>query len=154
MKYKFIKIKDYPYLLWIDNIRTYDTHFIKYVAKGIGRFVYNQLKKGKAPIGAIPYLIKQTHKDRMDILNNNEVILAFDNQRYFTYHSGIIIEDTIIKDNINYPALTIKDIHIEKYEHGKHYYPFVGNLHIIDDGVDKWNTYDYAYSIALKHLHD
>ena len=55
----------------------------------------------------------------------------------------------IIKD-FNYSE---KDIRIKKWDGGKHYYAFIDNIEVKDDDGDiKWNTYDFAYKMAIKKL--
>lgn len=51
-----------------------------------------------------------------------------------------------------FPNYTEKDIKIESFEGGKHFYLYIGNIQFRDGDKLKWDTYDEAYQFALKEL--
>lgn len=51
-----------------------------------------------------------------------------------------------------FPNYTEKDIKVESFEGGKHFYLYIGNIQFRDGDKLKWDTYDEAYKFGLKEL--
>lgn len=53
------------------------------------------------------------------------------------------------RENLVFPNYTLKDIRIKQFEHGKHYYAYVGDTQIRNGEDLKWDTYNEAYDFAV-----
>lgn len=63
------------------------------------------------------------------------------------YH-GYCAEDkeyaVVKREKLVYPEFEKKDIKIEKFPYGAHYYAYVGDVQVKDGDTLKWNTYEEA----------
>lgn len=59
---------------------------------------------------------------------------------------------TLMKDNFDFPAFTLSDIHIKKWPGGNHYYAYAGNKQVVIGDKVKWNTQKAAEDAALCFL--
>jgi len=77
-------------------------------------------------------------------------LVANDKMGYFPIKPTDSYEIQEIEDKLFY---TENDIEINKWWGGNHYYAKVAGIDVIDDnGNVKWNTSDYARSMAIKFL--
>lgn len=51
---------------------------------------------------------------------------------------------------LDFPRLYSKDIRIEQFPDGRHYYAYVGDVQVKDGNILKWDNYDEAFSAAKK----
>lgn len=86
------------------------------------------------------------------ILSNN--ILLLTSSLSYMFLDGFEIIDTIEKDilDFNISKFTETDIKIVQWKAGDHYYAKIGNYDVVIDNEQKWNSFDEAYSNALKYL--
>lgn len=87
-------------------------------------------------------------------IQDGNTIYVYEGCQWFILPDNCEIVETIESDILEYPnQYTEKDIRIIKYENGKHYYAKIGMIEVVDDdGSRKWNTYKYAYDIAIDYL--
>lgn len=78
---------------------------------------------------------------------------------YINKVGGCIINDkelpyseTLKKRKCIFPEYSESDIRVIRWPNGKHCYAKIGAIDVEVDGESKWNTYDMAYSNALKFL--
>lgn len=74
------------------------------------------------------------------------------------YHFDTVKKKTythfVKKDRLRFPYYEKKDIRIEKFPRGTHFYAYVGDLQIKDGDTLKWDTYKEAYNKALEVVED
>lgn len=68
------------------------------------------------------------------------------------WHAGGEYSDFVHKDKPVFPDFTDDSIRVKKFDGGKHYYAYVGNIQVRDGDVLKWNTFNEAYKQALKYV--
>lgn len=110
----------------------------------------------------------------IDVFNTEKKILVWqsinkwDHEKYagFMPYSAFInhplkleVIKEIEKDELIFPTekeferkYTEKDITINKWPEGKHYYAKIKDKDVIVKNKNKWNTYEYAYENAKKYL--
>ena len=55
------------------------------------------------------------------------------------------------KKELEFPRYHDSDIRIKRFDDGKHYYAYIGDIQVRDGDVLKWDTYDEAYMQAKKY---
>ncbi len=56
------------------------------------------------------------------------------------------------RNELVFPEFTEKDIKIERFPDGQHYYAYVGSSQVRDGDVLKWDTYGEAYRHAKEYI--
>jgi hypothetical protein len=75
------------------------------------------------------------------------------NGGYFPHTNDITVLDEMAVEKLIFPQYTEKDIRIQKWEGGKHYYAYVGNFEVEMFGLKKWNTEEKATQMAKLFLY-
>lgn len=83
---------------------------------------------------------------KVDALNKGRILYLRRSGVATPFGKGMIIEDTIIKDELSYPQEG--KIRIFKWPKGKHYYATFDGEDVVWDGKQKWNTKDGATTYA------
>lgn len=81
------------------------------------------------------HLATKKHISMMDQILNDHIVYIQKSGGWFVSTKDSFEYSEIIESN-TFPEYTEKDIHIEKYVAGRHFYPFVGNHLVRIDGVD------------------
>ena len=80
-------------------------------------------------------------------LSKGKKLVINDNLGYFTLPDNSVVE--FVKKR----RYTEKDIHIHKFEGGKHWYATICAIDVIDEWGDrKWNTYEFAERVSKSFL--
>ena len=58
----------------------------------------------------------------------------------------------IRKADLTFPDLKTKDIKIEKFPAGEHFYAYIGDIQVRDGDTLKWDTYEEAYKKAKEYI--
>lgn len=88
-------------------------------------------------------------RSQVDALSNGEVIYI---NSAGGWHAGGEYSDFVHKETLIFPDFTKDNIRVKKFDGGRHYYAYVGNVQVRDGDVLKWNTFDEAYKQALKYV--
>ena len=93
-------------------------------------------------------------RSKVDALNTGRILYLRRNGVSTPFGEGMVVEDTIIKDELIYPQE--ETIKIIKWPNGKHYYAKINDIDVIVDGKQSWNTKKEAENKAIifkrKHL--
>ena len=85
---------------------------------------------------------------------NRFIAVSFGKKLAINHNGGYfpIPDNAVIKILPEY-TYTEKDIHITQFEDGRHWYATVGGIDVVDTFFGRrFNTYDYAYKMALKFI--
>lgn len=74
------------------------------------------------------------------------------NGGWFHWHEDLEERFVIEKDSLVWPDFDTNDIRIIQWPNGKHYYAKIGNLDVVWNGEQKWDTYEDAMQAALTYL--
>jgi hypothetical protein len=103
--------------------------------------------KGRGPLYELDNLVGKVTMDQIKLIINNKPFAVNFNGGYFPLPKDYKIS------KIPEFIYTESDIHISKFEGGRHFYAKVGKLEVTDRwGERKWNTYNYAYEQAKNFL--
>lgn len=68
------------------------------------------------------------------------------------YHSNAKYKQFVFKKELVFPDCDKKDIKIEQFPGGTHFYAYIGNMQLRDGDKLKWDTYQEAYEYAKKFV--
>jgi hypothetical protein len=107
-------------------------------------------------VGGLGILSQRFLEGVFNLLNKYKILYFNKNGGYFPHSDDLKITETRQSVNFVYPKeriLTLTDIKISKFEGGKHWYVTTSEGEIIEDGdMEKFNTYEYAESIAKRYI--
>jgi len=112
----------------------------------VDNYIALQQHTGK---GAIWYLsdIELKHKLALNkCISDGKSICINESGGYFTLSKNAKI------DYKGQKIYTEADIKVSNFFMGKHYYAKICGIDVVIDGEVKWNSYDFAYKMALKFL--
>ena len=112
--------------------------------------------KGTSFINAISNLEKDMLMAKFEALNTYNAILIGEKGNFMPYdESRYIILKKEYKKQLVYPVkqnISEKDIEITQWKDGWHYYAKVAGKDVVIDGKQSWDTYDDAFTAALKYI--
>lgn len=79
-------------------------------------------------------------------------ILLRDSGSYMILTDHYTVIESIYKEEMVYPNYCETDINITQWKGGKHFYAKIGNLDVVIDDEQKWDTYKEAYNNAKLYL--
>lgn len=126
-----------------------------HVNSGMASYIHMSIESGESLLTATPRLLAKLIEDKIECVNKYGKIYINKSGGYFPHHSDDIkvLEEYIINnDSIIFPSYSDADIKVVKWEGGKHYYAYVGDIWVKPkDGRVKFNTSKEAEDEA-KHM--
>jgi hypothetical protein len=102
---------------------------------------------GQGELYLLNDIVTNMKTEQFRLISKGSKIAINKNGGYFEISNNDIIEHT------NDTDYNESDIRIIKWNNGKHYYAKIGSIDVVDDdGSLKWNTHDYAMSVAKRFL--
>ena len=175
MSWTFIQKKDGSWWLKVSTIEEYARYRDETDSKRYGDILKDMLavaegKHERNPATTAILLENEKHRGRKSAL---ELVADF-SSRVAEWQLGYLMKgyyllfnrcggchfDTdrsyrwIHKSDLVFPEFTEKDIKIERFPDGQHYYAYVGSSQVRDGDVLKWDTYDEAYRHAKEYIKD
>jgi hypothetical protein len=166
---KFVKIKDLVqkkeyWLLQINNLKDFKEFKLKqnFVDEGIKDF--NNDRHPDTPIGSFLDVTSRINQrkilDPMPLINNvfntmetyvknGEILLINPFMGYRIQDKNDIIIDIAIKDVFIFPINKENSLRIISWEGGKHFYVKVGNIDVVVDQDQKWNSEEEARKAGI-----
>jgi hypothetical protein len=180
--YKFQKVKmnhngitlDYDWMLVIDSIEDLITYHENVMRVQIPRAWDNliRIKESKAHAETtLAHLIYCTAYSNKSLLEHTVIvtdrifqakeksiieygkIYINKNGGYFPHTDDISVLDEMEVGKLIFPQYTEKDIRIQKWEGGRHYYAYVGGFEVEMNGLKKWGTEEEAMDMAKLFLY-
>lgn len=136
----------------IKNLKTFMGHGHSLLTGISGTFcgMIDSKEERKPMLAHLKYLHATILTDQLKHLLNGEKLVINKIGGYFPIKLGQEFELT----EINGKKFTKKDIKVNKWWGGKHYYAKIDNIDVVDDdGNVKWNTEQYAYDVAIKYMY-
>ena len=139
-KQQYIQLQNNPYC----NDDTCCTHTV------FGWFINNGKEHGISYDEMYKRIADVQFRSMLKVLNKTGTIYVnrkggfhpeLENETYSTF---------VHKDKLEFPKCFTKDIRVEKFYDGIHWYAYVGDIQVRDGNILKWNTYDEAYKQAQK----
>lgn len=172
MKYRFVlRDKGTPLQGWwlkistLEELLNYHERTESQIVTGFNRLVGIQKNVGTETAGAEMYienyaanrglsLAEAVSEIDAGILGDQMGLLlkgynVYINQRGGWFFGAKDYSDWYDSENLVFPDFTEKQIRIEQWGGGKHYYAYVGKLQVKDGDTIKWDTYDEAYRQAM-----
>lgn len=135
----------------IKNLKTFIGHGHSLLTGISGMFcgMINDKEEREPMLVSLKMLQANLLANQLKSLLEGEKLVINKNGGYFPIKPDQEYKLTEIDGNI----FTTKDIKVQKWWGGRHYYAKVGNIDVIDDdGNVKWNTEEYAYDMAVKYM--
>ena len=104
--------------------------------------------KGTSFIKESTTLENKVYQGKVNTLLKGYILLLRENGSYMVINDSIKIINTFYNDELIYPNYTLDDIKIKRWDGGKHYYAKIGNMEVVIDGINKWNTPQRAREMA------
>lgn len=179
MAYRFLKLKylnlEYPWRLYCTSLEQLIEHTKLYMNPKIGEGVRDYLSskdgmkhlttewggalsatmqlRGTSLMESGTYLEKRVIEGKIAALQRDGHLILSDNGSYFTMTSEITILDEITIDSMVYPhKFSEKDIRVVVWPGGTHFYPKIGNLDVVWNGRQKWDTEREARNAAIQFI--
>ena len=172
MKYRFVlRDKGTPLQGWwlkistLEELLNYHERTESQMVTGFKRLVGIQKSAGAETAGVEMYiesyaanrglsLVEASSEIDAGILGDQMGLLlkgynVYINQRGGWFFGARDYSDWYDSENLVFPDFTEKQIRIEQWGGGKHYYAYVGKLQVKDGDTIKWNTYEEAYRQAM-----
>lgn len=135
----------------IKNIKTFIGHGYSFLTGLSGLFcgMINEKEKREPMLAHLKYIQATILSNQIKLLLDGNKLVINKNGGYFP----INLDQEYNINEIGGERYTEKDIKINKWWGGNHYYAKVGNIDVIDDnGNVKWNTEKYAHDMAIKYM--
>ena len=115
-----------------------------HVNSGMASYIHMSIEPGESLLTATPRLIGKLIQDKLECVNKYGRIYVNKSGGYFPHHSADlkVLEEYIVdNDSVIFPSYTDDDIKVVKWEGGKHYYAYVGDIWVkTKSGKEKFST--------------
>lgn len=118
------------------------------LATAIGFYGIN---RGLNGIDATTSLREQLVNNQLDEIRNGRTLLVNKNGGYFALKDEKYSQ-WCRKKELSFPDFDKKDLKIERFPMGKHWYAYLGNMQIRDNDKSKFNSYEEAYEYAQQFI--
>ena len=90
----------------------------------------------------------------LKILASGKTLLVNRKGGFRVRREGEKPKGSVWRTKLDFPRYLSNEIRVKRFDDGRHYYAYIGDMQVKDGDVVKWNTYDEAYSHAEKFAID
>lgn len=167
--YRFVKIKyhdiDYgQWYLYCDSLTIMEEHMRKYVKLDMITGIKDKIKypyrhassewrscvemlqeiHEKSFIEASLQLENTMWQNKINSLLKDNILLLTSGCAYMELIDDFDIVESVWLNEMKFPQYNKSDIRVLQWPGGNHYYAKIGNVDVVYNGKQKWNTYDDA----------